>query len=74
MVMTWYLSRYSDWLWAGQSGDRIPVGRNFPHLSNRPWGPNSLLYNVYRVFPRDKERPGHKADPSPPSNAVVMKE
>jgi hypothetical protein len=40
---------------------------------DRPWGPPSLLYNVYRVFPRGKERPGHDADPSPPSSAMVMK-
>jgi hypothetical protein len=29
----------------------------------------SLLYNGYRVFPGDKERPGRDADPSPPSSA-----
>ena len=38
-----------------------------------PWGPPSLLYNGYRVFPRGKERPKRDADPSPPSSAVVMK-
>ena len=41
---------------------------------DRPWGPPSLLYNGYRVFPRVKERPGRDADPSPPSSAVVKKE
>ena len=39
-----------------------------------PWGPPSLLYNWYRVFPRGKVRPGRAADHSPPSSAVVMKE
>ena len=29
-------------------------GRDFPHLSRRPWGPHSLLYNGYRVFPGGK--------------------
>jgi len=38
-----------------------------------PWGPPSLLYNGYRVFPGGKERPGRDADPSPPSSAVVKK-
>jgi len=38
------------------------------------WGPPSLLYNGYWVFPRGKERPGRDADPSPPSSAMVMKE
>ena len=32
---------------------------------DRPWGPPSLLYNGYRVFPGGKERPGCDADPSP---------
>jgi hypothetical protein len=32
---------------------------------DRPWGPTSLLYNVYRVFPGGRMRPGRDADPSP---------
>ena len=39
-------------------------GRDFPHCPYRPWGPPSLLYNGYRVFPGGKERPGRDADPS----------
>jgi len=46
-------------------------GRDFSRASpDRPWGPPSLLYNGYRVFPRGKERPGRDADPLPPSSAV----
>jgi len=41
---------------------------------DRPWGPPSLLYNGYLVFPGGKERPGRDADPSPPSSTVVKKE
>jgi len=37
---------------------------------DRPWGPPSLLFNAYRVFPGGKVRPGRDADPSPPSSAV----
>jgi hypothetical protein len=36
-----------------------------------PWGPPSLLYNGYRVFPGGKVRPGRDADPSPPSSVEV---
>jgi len=50
-------------------GDEI-----FRTCPDRPWGPPSLPYNGYRVFPGGKERPGRDADPSPPSSAVVKKE
>ena len=46
-------------------------------ISARPdrlWGPPSLLYNAYRVFPGGKVRPGRAADHSPTSTAVVMQE
>ena len=43
-------------------------------VPDRPWGPPSVLYNAYPVFPGGKERPGRDADPSPSSSAVVMKE
>jgi len=57
---------YSDWLQAGRSGDRIPAwGEIFRTCPDRPWGPPSLLYNGYRVFPGGKERPGRDADPTP---------
>ena len=47
------------------------IFRNCPY---RPWGPPSLLYNGYRVFPGGKVRPGRAADHSPPSSAAVMEE
>ena len=49
-------------------------GEIFRALPDRLWGPPSLLYNGYRVFPGGKERPGRDADPSPSSIAVVKKE
>ena len=59
---------------AERSEDRIPRGGEiFRTCPDRPWGPPSLLYNGYRVFPGGKDRPGRDADPSPPSSAVVMK-
>ena len=49
------LSRYSYWLRAGRSVDRIPVGGEiFLTRPDRPWGLPSLLYNGYRVFPGGK--------------------
>jgi hypothetical protein len=46
-----------------------------PGIESRwgPWGPPSLLYNGYRLFPEVKERPGRDADTSPPSCALVKK-
>jgi len=48
-------------------------GEIFRACPDRPWGPPSLLYNGYRVFPGGKERPGRDADPTPLSSTVVMK-
>ena len=45
-----------------------PGGARFFARPNRPWGPPSLLYNGYQVFP------GRAADHSPSSSAVVMEE
>ena len=41
---------------------------------NWPWGPPSLLYNGYRVFPEGKAWLRHDIDPPTPSSAVVKKE
>ena len=64
--------------WVAQSGwtdrDRIPVRTRFSARPDRPWGPPSLLYNGYRVFPGGKVRPGRAADHSPTSIAAVMEE
>ena len=49
-------------------------GEIFRTCPDRPWGPHSLLYNGYQVFPRGKERQGHGADSSPPSSAMVKEE
>jgi len=49
-------------------------GEIFRTCPDRPWGPPSLLYNGYWVFPGGKERPGSDADSSPLSSAVIMKE
>jgi hypothetical protein len=48
-------------------------GQIFRTCPDRPWGPPSLLYNGYQVFPGRKERPGRDADPSPPFSAVAIK-
>jgi len=49
-------------------------GKIFRTYPDRPWGPPSLLYNWYRVFPGGKEWPGRDTDPSPLLVPVVMKE
>ena len=66
-----YRSRYSDWLRAGRSGDRIPVGARFSALvqTGPRAHPASCTMGI-GSFPVGKERPGRDADHSPPSNAV----
>jgi hypothetical protein len=49
-------------------GDEI-----FCTCPDRPWGPPSLLYYGYWVFPQGKEWLGRDSDPSPPSSALAMK-
>jgi hypothetical protein len=49
-------------------------GQIFCTCPDQPWGPPSLLYNGYWVFPGGKEWPVRDAGPLPPSSAVVMKE
>ena len=53
-------------------GPRIEsrCGEIFRTCPDRPWGPPSLLYNGYRVFPGGKERSGRDVDLPPPSSAV----
>ena len=46
-------------------------GEIFRTSPDRLWGPPSLLYNGYRVFPGGKVLPGRDADPSAPSSAEV---
>ena len=58
----------------GRGGSNPGGGEIFCTCPDGFWGPPSLLYNGYRVFPGGKERPARDADPSPPSSAVVMKE
>ena len=49
-------------------------GVRFSAPPDWPWGPPSLLYSGYRVFPGGKVRPWRAADHSPPSSAAVMEE
>ena len=62
-----WLSRYSDSLRTGCSGNRIPlvsdIFRTFP---DRPWGPPSLLYDAYWL-----SFLGGKSDRASPSSAKV---
>jgi len=48
-------------------------GEIFRTCPDRPWSPPIFLYNVYRVFPGGKKRPGLDADTSYPYSAVVIK-
>ena len=68
------LSRYSDSLWAGRSGDRIPVVARFtaPVQTGPGAHPASLLYNGYRVSFPGVKRPRRGVD-HPPHLAPWLK-
>ena len=59
----------TGWTVRGSNPDGDVIFRTCP---DRPWGPPSLLYNGYQVFPGVKERSGREADPSPLSSVVVV--
>jgi hypothetical protein len=66
------LSRYSDWLRAGRSGDWIPVGARFSApVQTGPGARPASCTMDYGSFPGGRKRPGRGADPSPPSSAEV---
>jgi hypothetical protein len=58
----------TGWTVRGSNPGESEIFRTSP---DRPWGPPSLLYNGYRVFPGGRMRSGHDADPSPLSSAEV---
>ena len=64
-------SRYSNSLWAGRSGDQIPVGARFSAPVQISSGANPASYTMdTRSFPGVKQ-PGHGVDHPPPSSAEV---
>ena len=69
MLLLWAgeLSRYSDWLRAGRSGDRIPVdGEIFRTSPDRPWGPHPASCKMGTgSFPRVKSGRGVTLTPHP---------
>jgi hypothetical protein len=68
------LSQYSDWLRAGRSGDRIPVGaRFFAHVQTGPGAHPASCTMVTGSFPGVK-RPDRGADHPPPAGAEFMNE
>jgi hypothetical protein len=68
------LSRYSDWLRAGSSGDRIPVGaRFFAHIQTGPGAhPASCTMGTGSFL--GVKRSGRGADHPPPPSAEVENE
>jgi hypothetical protein len=80
---SWKWILHTDCIWAGIAQsvqwlttgwtvrDNIPVGGEIFHTRPVcPWGPPSLLYNGYRVFPRLKQ-PGCGVDHPPPFSTEV---
>jgi len=55
-------------------GNESRWGARLSARPDRPWGPPSLLYNGYRVFPGGTVRPERAADHSHPSSAEVLQE
>jgi hypothetical protein len=67
-----YLSWCNDWLRAGRSGDRIPLG-GFAHVQTGPGAHPASCTMGTGSFPGVK-RPGCDADHPPSSSVEVKKE
>ena len=65
----WLLSRYIGSLRDRRSWGWIPVGGEI--FRTGPGGPTSLLYNGYRVFCPEVNRPGRDVDKPIPSGAKL---
>ena len=64
-------SSYSDLLRADGPGIESRWGRHFRTRPELPWGPHSLLYNVYRISFPGVKRPGRGVHHPPPSSTEV---
>jgi len=63
MFWVWQLVAFNIWLYSAG-------GKIFPIRPDRPWGPHSLLFNWYRVFPGGKAA-GAWLWPPTPSSAEI---
>jgi len=61
--------RHSDWATGWTVRDRILAGTRFSVRPDRSWGPPSLLYNGYRVFPEGRGGRGVRLTSPTPSSA-----
>jgi len=66
-----YLSRYNDWLRAGRSGDRIPVGARFSAPVQTGPGAHPASYTMGTRSFLGVKRLGRGVDYPPPSSAEV---
>jgi hypothetical protein len=63
------LSRYSDWLRDGRSGDRVRWRRDFLHLSRPALGTTQTPIKWVPSLSEGSKIPSRNADPLPPSSA-----
>ena len=69
------LSRYSDSLQVGRSGDRMPVGAViFCTRPHQPWSPTTIVYNRYGVISRAKSGQGVALNTTPYNAEVQERE
>ena len=68
------MGRVAQSVWAGRSGDRIPMGGDFPPFQTDPGAQPASCTMGTGSFPGGKIRPGCAADHSPPSSTAVMEQ